>query len=142
MDFISGSDALFLSLSGLLEVLPAAIANSNNSKPPVLLRILHSMTQYMGTLDLVAKRDNVVKILISCVASSKMSVESVRYLVESLSSLLEYDNGQYLLAHSKVFTYVLFFVIVCLFHILMFLVCIARYSSWSVAFAKGSQEPN
>ena len=140
MDFISGSDALFLSLSGLLEVLPAAIANSNNSKPPVLLRILHSMTQYMGTLDLVAKRDNVVKILISCVATSKMSVESVRYLVESLSSLLEYENGQYLLAHSKVFTYVLFFV--CLFNILMFLVCIARYSSWSVAFAKGSLEPN
>ena len=111
MDFTSDSDALFLSLSGLLEVLPAAIANSNNSKPPVLLRILHSMTQYTGTLDLVARRENVVKILISCVATSKMSVESVRFVMESLSSLLEYENGQHLLVHSKVFIYIVFIVV-------------------------------
>ena len=103
LDFIADGDKLFQSLSSLLEVLPAAIANSNNSKPPVLLRILHSMTQYTGSMNLVAKREKVVRILISCIATSKMSVESVRCVVESLSSLLDYENGQHLLVHSEVY---------------------------------------
>lgn len=101
MDFSEHGISLFQPLSGLVQHLPSSIATANKS-PPVLLRILHTMTQYPRTTALVADREDIVKVLINCVAASKMSVDCVSLVMESVSSLLEFQSGRFLLPHIKV----------------------------------------
>ena len=103
LDFAIYMTPFFSCTSQLLALLPSTVSGSA-SRPPVLLRILHQLTQFEKTVAVVAEREDVVKIIISCVSGNKMAADTIRLVIESLLALLEFQSGLHLRKHMKVWS--------------------------------------
>jgi hypothetical protein len=104
VDFSTVIDSVWLGLYSLLISLPGSISGSaaSNSRPPSLLRLINSLAQHETTVAIVAKRESIVKFAIECIAGHRVSFPIVQMVMQIFSSLLDYDNGSVVLAHSEV----------------------------------------
>lgn len=87
-------------MNPLFPLVPKSLANC--SKPPALLRIFYSLSQYDNTVKLIAKRPEIVKIMILCIATQNVELAVVKLVIEILNSLMDFDFGNCLLPHSEV----------------------------------------
>jgi hypothetical protein len=103
VDFSSLLKDIWFSLGDLLTVLPGTISGSvsGNSRAPALLKLIHSLVDHTTTIDIIASRQDVVKILIQCVGAHRVAYSSVKLVMSTLTTLLEYKDGYTLLPQSE-----------------------------------------
>jgi hypothetical protein len=104
VDFSSLLKDIWFSLGDLLSVLPGTISGSvsGNSRAPALLKLINSLVDHETTIDIIASRQDVVKVLIQCVGAHRAAYSSVKLVMSSLTALLEYKDGSTLLPQSEV----------------------------------------
>lgn len=104
VDFSSLLKDIWFSLGDLLSVLPGTISGSvsGNSRAPALLKLINSLVDHNTTIDIIASRQDVVKVLIQCVGAHRAAYSSVKLVMSSLTALLEYKDGSALLPQSEV----------------------------------------
>lgn len=96
-DFSSEMVDFFSAVHPLIVALPSSIAGS--SKSPALLKIFHALISYEQTIDVVVSKEEIVKIIITCIASQAES-DVVFTLMETLNKLLDWKEGASILPHS------------------------------------------
>ena len=100
-DFFPAMESLWASLGPLLSAIPGSICGSLTAKPPALLKLIHALAKYDGTIAIVANRVDVVIIVIKCVAAFRVSQNIVSMIMEIITQLLTIDDGSVILNHSK-----------------------------------------
>ena len=98
-DFFVADRKLWSTLSGLIEAIPSAIVTG--SKAPALLRFINTLSKHPETVSIVSQEAKVVQAVILC-ASRKCDHSSVALIVETLSHLLDFENGKYLKPYVEV----------------------------------------
>jgi hypothetical protein len=95
---------LWFPLRDLLTALPGTISGSasGSSRAPALLKLVHSLIAHGGTIDIIASREELVRVLIKCVGAHRAAYSSVKLVMSSLTILLEYKSGVALFPHSEV----------------------------------------
>jgi len=97
-DFSTVIDATCTVLGPLLESLPHSISGARRA--PALLKFVHAVIQYPETVHMVLDRPDMVKTVIACVAS-RADPEVMFVVLDSLSLLLDQNNGEVVLPHVK-----------------------------------------
>lgn len=82
-----------------MDVLSGALVPG--AKPPALLKLVHALCKYPDTIAHVVGDEGLVINVIRC-ASRKCDLENARAVIESLSGLLDYQNGRVLKPHVEV----------------------------------------
>lgn len=101
VDFSSTMEVIWSSLGPLFAAIPGSINGSITAKAPALLKLLHSLVQYERTIAIVATREDIVKIVIQCVAANRVSQSIVTMVMEIIAALLTYRDGSVVLNHSQ-----------------------------------------
>ena len=99
-NFMTNSDSFFLPLQPLIAALPTAIS-SCRTNCPAILRIFHSLSQYQETITVLAKRSEIVRTIIQCIASPGATPEVMRYVTDILHSLLDLNEGSSIFPHAE-----------------------------------------
>ena len=76
----------------LITALPSAVS-SCRSNSPAILRILCSLSQHEETIPILAKRSEIVLILITCIASPQVFPEVMTSILDIIHALLDLDEG-------------------------------------------------
>lgn len=85
-------------LGSLLESLPHSISGARRA--PALLKFVHAVISYPETVHMVLNRPDLVKTVIACVAS-RAEPEVMVVVLDSLSLLLDQNDGEVVLPHVK-----------------------------------------
>ena len=93
-------DLILTSIAPLLRAIPGSICGSISSKAPALLRLIHSLVQYDRTISIIASREEIVRIVIQCVASHRVSQNIVAVVMDIFSTLLNFNDGSVVLNNS------------------------------------------
>ena len=101
IDFSSTMEVIWSSLGSLLAAIPGSINGSITAKAPALLRLIHALVQYERTIAIVAAREDIVKIVIQCVAADRVSQCIVTIVMEIITALLAFRDGSVVLKHSE-----------------------------------------
>jgi hypothetical protein len=90
---------LLPTLLQLIPSLPHSIGSS--TRPPALLRLLHSYSQHSETIENLLTLTPFVEAISACIATRSEPIV-LKMVMEILTSLLDLHNGDVLLQHSQV----------------------------------------
>lgn len=97
-NFMTNSDSFFDPLHPLIVALPTAVS-SCRANCPAMLRIFHSLAQHAQTMPVLAERSVLVSSIVQCIASSQAFPEVMRYVIDILHFLLDFENGKAIFPH-------------------------------------------
>lgn len=100
-NFMTNSDSFFDPLHPLIIALPTAVS-SCRANCPAMLRIFHSLAQHAQTMPVLAARSNIVSSIVQCIASPQAFPEVMRYVIDILHYLLDFENGRAIFPHVEV----------------------------------------
>ena len=85
-------EAFFRPMEKLIAALPSAVSSCRSSSPAIL-RILCSLSQHDETIPILARRSEIVRILITCIASPHVFPEVMTSILDIIHALLDLDEG-------------------------------------------------
>ena len=97
--FLNAKRSIWDVVRPLVDVLSGALVPG--AKPPALLKLVHALCSYPETIEHVVEDEGLVVNIIRC-ASRKCDLENARAVIESLSGLLDFQNGRVLQPHVEV----------------------------------------
>ena len=100
-NFMTNSDSFFTPLQPLIHALPTAISTCRTNCPSIL-HILHSLSQYPETISVLSERSEIVCAAITCLSASQAYFEVMRYVIDIMHSLLDYQDGRAIFPHAEV----------------------------------------
>lgn len=95
---------LWIDMNSLIESLPGTISGSitGSTRAPALLKLITSLVVHEPTIEIIASHEVIVKVLIRCIGSYRVAFSSLRLVLTSLLSFLEFKDGVTLLPHLEV----------------------------------------